>query len=62
MKKNTKDTDPQETREWLESVDEVLNEGGQERLKFLLEKAIEYGMDRNINEWIYINLYGSIYL
>ena len=27
-------------------------------LDFIYEKAIEYGMDRNINEWIYINLYG----
>ena len=42
MKKNRKDTDPQETRDWLESVDEVLSEGGHERLRFLLEKSIEH--------------------
>jgi len=42
MEKDTRDIDPQETREWLESVDDVLKEGGPKRLKFLLEKSIKY--------------------
>ena len=39
MEKRTIDTDPQETKEWLDSVEEVLEESGQERLSFLLKKA-----------------------
>ena len=42
MEKPTKDIDPQETKEWLDSVDEVLQDGGEKRLKFLLNKAIKH--------------------
>ena len=42
MENNTRDLDPQETREWLDSVDEVLDQGGHKRLRFLLEKSIEH--------------------
>ena len=42
MEKPTKDIDPQETKEWLDSVDEVLQDGGEKRLKFLLKKAIKH--------------------
>ena len=42
MKENTRDIDPQETREWLDSVDEVLDQGGHERLVFLLKRSIEH--------------------
>ena len=41
MEKRTIDTDPQETKEWLDSVEEVLEESGKERLSFLLKKATE---------------------
>ena len=33
---NTQDNDPQETREWLESIDSVLRSGGADRAHFLL--------------------------
>jgi len=37
-----KDTDPQETQEWLESIDDTLEEHGFDRARFLLEQLIEH--------------------
>ena len=37
----TPDTDPQETHEWLEAIDAVLEHEGTERAHFLLETLIE---------------------
>ena len=42
MSKKHKDTDPQETQEWLESIDDALEEHGFDRARFLLEKLIEH--------------------
>ncbi|HTD13223.1 MAG TPA: pyruvate dehydrogenase (acetyl-transferring), homodimeric type [Steroidobacteraceae bacterium] len=39
---NLDDLDPVETREWLESVDSVLQTHGPERAHFLLERLIDY--------------------
>jgi len=36
------DTDPTETREWLESIDSVLGTQGPERAHFLLDKMIDF--------------------
>ncbi len=36
------DFDPQETKEWLESIDSVLKTHGAERAHFLLERLIDY--------------------
>jgi pyruvate dehydrogenase E1 component len=36
------DLDPQETKEWLESIDSVLKSHGAERAHFLLDKLIDY--------------------
>ena len=36
------DTDPTETREWLESIDSVLTQHGPERAHFLLNQMIDY--------------------
>ena len=36
------DLDPQETREWLESIESVLQTHGAERAHFLLERLIDY--------------------
>jgi pyruvate dehydrogenase E1 component len=36
------DVDPQETREWLESIDSVLTTHGAERAHFLLERLIDF--------------------
>ena len=42
MTQNHKDIDPQETQEWLESIDDTLEEHGYERARFLLEELIDY--------------------
>jgi len=36
------DADPDETREWLESIDSVLRVHGAERAHYLLERLIDY--------------------
>jgi len=38
---NIQDQDPEETREWLESIDSVIRTGGGARAHFLLERLIE---------------------
>ena len=42
MSEKHKDTDPQETQEWLESIDDALEEHGFDRARFLLEQLIEH--------------------
>ena len=42
MTQQQKDTDPQETQEWLESIDDALDEHGFDRARFLLEELIEH--------------------
>ena len=42
MSKPYIDSDPQETQEWIESVDDALEEHGYERTRFLLEKLIDH--------------------
>ena len=42
MTQHYKDTDPQETQEWLESIDDALEEHGFDRARFLLEELIDY--------------------
>ena len=46
MSQNYKDTDPQETQEWLESIDDALEEHGYDRTKFLLEELIDYAQTK----------------
>ena len=36
-----RDTDPQETQEWLEAIDVVVEREGTERAKFLIKKTID---------------------
>ncbi|HMA11168.1 MAG TPA: pyruvate dehydrogenase (acetyl-transferring), homodimeric type [Steroidobacteraceae bacterium] len=40
--KNVQDQDPEETREWLESIDSVIRTGGGDRAHFLLERLIDH--------------------
>ena len=42
MTTNYIDHDPQETQEWLESIDDALEEHGFDRARFLLEELIEF--------------------
>ncbi|GIS57147.1 MAG: hypothetical protein CM1200mP1_10850 [Candidatus Neomarinimicrobiota bacterium] len=37
MAEKYKDIDPQETKEWIESIEELLEEHGYERTRYLLE-------------------------
>ena len=43
------DLDPQETREWLEALEAVIQQGGPERAHFLLEQLIALGHQSGIN-------------
>ena len=40
------DQDPQETQEWIESIEDALEEHGYERTRFLLEKLIDYAQTK----------------
>jgi pyruvate dehydrogenase E1 component len=42
MYKPYQDTDPEETQEWIESIEGALKEHGSERARFLLEKLIDF--------------------
>ena len=46
MSQNYKDTDPQETQEWIESIDDALEEHGYDRTRFLLEELIDYAQTK----------------
>jgi len=39
---NYKDQDPLETQEWIDSIEDALEEHGYERTRFLLETLIDY--------------------
>ncbi len=43
------DPDPQETREWLDALEAVIEEAGPERAHFLVERLIELGHRAGIN-------------
>ena len=46
MREKTKDIDPQETQEWLESIEDALEEHGNKRAGFLLEALIAFAQSR----------------
>ena len=46
MSNQFKDTDPLETQEWLESIEDALEEHGYERTRFLLETLIDYAQSK----------------
>ena len=46
MTTNYKDQDPQETQEWIESIEDALEEHGYERTRFLLETLIGYAQSK----------------
>ncbi len=45
---NIPDKDPVETREWLESVDAVVEYDGRDRMSFLLDQAIDHAQDYGV--------------
>ena len=40
--KNILDTDPQETKDWIDSIDALIDEKGAERTQFIIEKLIDF--------------------
>jgi pyruvate dehydrogenase E1 component len=46
MNKNYKDTDPEETQEWIESIEDALEQHGYERTRFLLESLIDFAQSK----------------
>ncbi|MEQ8717497.1 MAG: pyruvate dehydrogenase (acetyl-transferring), homodimeric type [Acidimicrobiales bacterium] len=42
------DADPSETKEWLDSLDAVINASGPQRAKFLVTKLLERSQDRDV--------------
>ena len=46
MLKKHQDIDPQETQEWIESIEDALEEHGYERTRFLLETLIDYAQSK----------------
>ena len=41
-----RDTDPEETLEWIESIEDTLEQHGFERTRFLLEELIDYAQSK----------------
>jgi pyruvate dehydrogenase E1 component len=46
---STPDADPEETREWLDALDAVIEQAGPERAHFLIERLMERGRRTGIN-------------
>ena len=46
MLKKHQDIDPQETQEWIESIEDALEEHGYERTRFLLETLIDFAQSK----------------
>ena len=42
MTLNYKDTDPQETQEWIDSIKSILQNEGVERTHFIIEKLLKF--------------------
>ncbi len=42
------DADPEETREWLDSLDQIIDEAGGSRARFLMARLIERARSRNV--------------
>ena len=42
------DADPEETREWLDALDQIIAAGGQARARYLVAKLIERARSRNV--------------
>src|ERR1700733_1001724 len=43
------DLDPRETAEWLEALDQIVDEAGPDRVNFLLDKLTERARDNGVD-------------
>ena len=48
MSANAPDIEPVETREWLESVDAVVESDGRDRMSFLLDRVVDHAQDLGV--------------
>ena len=48
-KSNSKDIDPEETQDWLDSVDSVISTHGKERAKYLLSRVLDHSKIGSFN-------------
>jgi pyruvate dehydrogenase E1 component len=48
MNARPEDFDPQETREWLEALDDVIAQRGEDRAKFLLQRLLDQAYRRTV--------------
>ncbi|MEA1881802.1 MAG: pyruvate dehydrogenase (acetyl-transferring), homodimeric type [Candidatus Marinimicrobia bacterium] len=46
MAESFRDSDPQETQEWIDSIEDALEEHGYERTRFLLDTLIDYAQSK----------------
>ena len=49
-KSNSKDIDPEETQDWLDSVDSVISIHGKERAKYLLSRVLDHSKIGGFND------------
>ena len=47
-RKNTLDTDPQETQDWIDSISALIDEKGVERTHFIIEKLINFSRNNGV--------------
>ena len=45
----TPDLDPRETAEWLEALDQIVDEAGPDRVNFLLDKLMERARENGVD-------------
>ena len=45
--KKVNDLDPQETQEWIEAIEAVIERDGHERAQYLLRHSLNYSLERS---------------
>ena len=45
------DADPDETREWLDALDQIIDRAGESRARFLMARLIERARSRSIGRY-----------
>ena len=58
---NKTDTDPQETQEWLDSLESIIENDGTERAHFLIEKLIAYQLCSQVARVRLANMVDTLY-
>ena len=61
MAEKYKDIDPQETKEWIESIEDALEEHGYERTRYLLETHVARNFNASCSQLITQTSFGNCY-